>query len=303
MATMMRKLPMAGGMGAAVVARRPDPQPTMAPAPLATKKPMPLPGAPAPVAQPQVTPLAQAPVMNTGPQPATMTSGPMPPLDTTGSVGGINPVAGASVNRINPANDMRFTSIAPDGSGPDRTALAQKTFADLMAGHTDDYRLGVEGVGRDAARLGRIGMGGVATSVGNLRDTLERRKFEAGNALASSVAEGDISDRRSNRNELRTERDYQYGAGNDAMDREIQRRAFEDALQNSEFNRNVTRTQLGYQGSPSQTQIGVGESIGEDAAGSVEQMQLLLQEMARRRQQGGTAAPGGITYSGGLGNV
>lgn len=261
-------------------------------------------GAPSPAKAPGApiaAPTGAAPVTMQPPatpqMPAAPTMPTVPPVPVPPPVGGVPPVAGAAISPIKPANDLRFSAITPDGSGPDRTALAQQKFKDLMAGQADEHRLGVEQIGRDAAKFGRIGMGGVATSVGNLGDVFKRRELEAANSLASSVADGDITDSANQRNELRGERDYQYGAGRDAQDDRVRQTLLEEQLLNGGFGRAATMTQLGYQGNPSGVQSATAGSYADDATGAFDNVGELMRIMAARKAKAGTAPVGAASGS------
>lgn len=90
---------------------------------------------------------------------------------------------------------MALTAADKLSSGPGRMDIANMRFQNLLDRAGETRKLGVEQIGQDAARLGRIGMGGVSTDLGNLEERIQTGITRAGRDLAAEAASGEISDR------------------------------------------------------------------------------------------------------------
>lgn len=232
-------------------------------------------GAPKPMVGPSVPGIAPTvPTTMAGQQPI---GSPLPPPPsglaiTPGAQPNIGPTApppvGGPLQDFGPGNDLRSTQVNPytgerlsgiqSGTdvlfralqnGPNLTDAAKQAF-DVLGQQTAERRkLGIQDIGRNAARLGRLGSGMVTTDLGNLEDTLQQHENQARQQLASQVAFSQGNEARANlgaaqglenqiygqgvgaRNEVRGERDYQQQLAQRAQDQEILRKQLQVAYQ------------------------------------------------------------------------
>lgn len=285
---------------------------------VAPRVPVPNIAPPAPVAPP-ITAQPPAPVPVAAPAPGALPPGlptpnPGPPPDIAGAAGPpeaisdfgpgndlrysqINPVDNARLTRLNDLVDQSTGRIA---SSPDITQAGLDKLK-LLEDQTAEARtLGSRDIGRDAARLGRLGSGVVTTDLGNLEDRLQTNLSRARTGLASDLTMQEAADRRANtgvlatlqdqlfgqgaakRNELRGERGYEYGVGTDAYNRAVQQRQLEEDLKNSQFGREATAAQLGLAGAGQyDTQAADSQSAAAD----------LMAQLAAYNARGLTARP------------
>lgn len=129
----------------------------------------------------------------------------------------------------------RYGQQARDTTGlGERQADFQRGIANDLGGFTrDEYSAGVNE--RNTARDDQFRVGDF---LGNRFDR---------NAGYLNQTQGQD---RANRNELRGERDYQYGLSQDALQNDFQRSAFEESLRNGRYNRAQGTASLGF-GAPS----------------------------------------------------
>ena len=186
---------------------------------------------PAPVAQPVVQPAPGQPVVEPQLPPPTVST--LPPQPDQSFAGDPN------ITEFTAEENLRNKQISPGGEGQSRSELAQKTF-DLIAeqGQTR-FDADIRKVGQSAAKFGRIGSGLTTSRLG---DVAERRNEFLGRAqrdLALRTASDEFGDRRSNRNELRTERGFQDTLAQRSIENARNQRFDEDALLSSEFGRKL----------------------------------------------------------------
>lgn len=98
---------------------------------------------------------------------------------------------------------------------------------------------------------------------------------------------------RSDRNELRGERDYQYGLSRDAQGDRRQARLDEEDLLNSRFRRGQGLFDAGYSQDPTGIMGGQANSFGQDAASNYGAMGDLFGTWAQRRTMRGRQGPSG----------
>jgi hypothetical protein len=79
--------------------------------------------------------------------------------------------------------------------GPDRGQIAEDTLRRLISSTEPEYQKRVQGVGRDAARFGRLGSGVTTTNLGDLASERDRYIAETSGALASEAADKSLADR------------------------------------------------------------------------------------------------------------
>jgi hypothetical protein len=176
----------------------------------------------------------------------------------------------AQLSRINPANDLRSIQIAPT-AGPSRSQIALDRLKSFDMGQADDRQRGIQGIGRAAARLGRLNSGMVTTDLGNLEERLNRERERTLLDLSANTAEGEIGDARYDRGELRTERGFQTGQAENAIDRNVQQRLLEETLLGNEWNRNRVLADA---------ELKLGESAGQSGSEAMDALAELIRNRA-----------------------
>ena len=177
---------------------------------------------------------------------------------------------------------MVNTAARSLAAGPDRQALALQTARNLEAGLGDQRKLGTAQIGRDAARLGRLGSGMVTTSLGDLESRLGEQRNRSLSQLSADTAGQSLQDTATRlgalselegqqygqgvgaRNELRGERGYQGDLAQQATQNKVQQFQLEQGAQGQAFNQqnqqNQLLSQLGFGGDTAST---LGEQAGQ----------------------------------------
>lgn len=234
------------------------------------------------------------------------------------------PSTGNAITDFGPGNDLVGSQINPQqtareattagqvdtaaqslANAPDRGQIALDYLKNLDQQQANQRQLGIQDIGRSAAKFGRIGSGVVTTSLGDLQSQLNQQREQSLRQLAADAASGTMSDNlnrlgalsglegqqfgqnQSARNELRTERGYQYGLSQDALNQQIQNRLLQDQLLNSATNRGVSVAGANQSLS---NQYGQQAAAGQDAISQA--LATLGQEYARSQAANGkTLAP------------
>jgi hypothetical protein len=172
-----------------------------------------------------------------------------------------------------PGRDLQSSVIAPDATAPDRAAMAKTLLADFDKSTADAQREDYRAVGQHAASLGRLGMGQTAQDVQEVgRKHLTDRATLAAK-LAYDTSGQSIDDARYNRGEMRTERGYQTGQAQTAIDRAVQQAQLEEQIRNGTFNRGMGLAEFGRTGNPAGTKLATaaaGDTSEGDLAGILE---------------------------------
>lgn len=158
----------------------------------------------------------------------------------------VNPTTGERLGGVQSGNDVLYKALT---QGPNLQQSALDAFKNIQGKTAEQRQLGIQDIGRSAARLGRLGSGMVTTDLGNLEDTLRSHENQALGDLAYNTATQEAGDRRANlgagqgyesqvygqgqnaRNEVRTERDYQAQQSQQALQNEIVRRQLQAQYQ------------------------------------------------------------------------
>ena len=158
----------------------------------------------------------------------------------------VNPYTGERLSGVQAGNDVLYKALT---QGPNLQQAALDQFKNIQSQTAEQRQLGIQNIGRAAARLGRLGSGMVTTDLGNLEDTLRSHENQALGDLAYNTATQESADRRANlgagqgyenqvygqganaRNEVRTERDYQAQQAQQALQNEILRRQLQAQYQ------------------------------------------------------------------------
>lgn len=225
------------------------------------------PGAPLPVGngiQPFTQPLVNLQVPRPTPVPSVPAAPPPAAAPAEYSPTGLN---------FGPGHDLQSSVIAPNAQAPDRAAMAKSLLADFDKSTADQQREDYRDVGSRAASLGRLGMGSTAQDIQEVgrKHLTDRATLES--KLAYDTSDQAIQDAANARNELRTERGYQTGQSQTAIDRAVQQAQLEEALRNGTFNRGMGLAELGRAGNPAATKLAAataGDQSGSDLTGILE---------------------------------
>lgn len=114
--------------------------------------------------------------------------------DFSGSRGMIAGAGGRS-GAADRARELSLGAAESVGGGAGRGEIASKHFQNILEQAEDASQLGTRKIGQDAAKFGRVGAGGVTTSLGDLNERIRRAVTQEGRGLAADAAAGDISDR------------------------------------------------------------------------------------------------------------
>lgn len=199
---------------------------------------------------------------------------------------------------IQPGVDPRLASAsaATDAAvgavgGVDRRKAAQDILSQFDKSAVDSNREDYRQVGQYAGSLGRLGMGQTAQDVQEVgRKHLTDRATLETNLAAQTAAqeaqdrldkanltrgvEGDIYGYGAgNRGEQRTERGYQTGQAQTAIDRQVQQAQLEEALRSGQFSRGLSLANAGATGNPAYAQLQAaqaGDTSGNDLTGIME---------------------------------
>lgn len=272
--------PAPGGLASAA----PKPQLPGGAATPGTRPPAPLPTSPAPTGGLTPGPLgAPMPVLTQG----------APPVGSDiahGPIGSIPPAPApgtftADQNLIN-------HQIDPTQAGlPDRTALAKQAFADYLSSAGDQFKQNERSITQRAAAGGRLGSGMYGSDLTDLATATQRDVLREGNRLASGLAGDTINDARSNRNELRGERGYQYGLSQDAISNAERQRLIEEQLQNGQFGRDQQQLdeliKLGYLNDPNALALGASGQVNANANNASSSVNDLFYQWLLSQKKGG----------------
>jgi hypothetical protein len=215
------------------------------------------------------------------PAPTTQTPGaPFTPGDVaTGST--VLPNGGQRLNETQGAVDSAASGLA----GVDRTKLAQQMFDTFAQSTQPAYDASLRDATRYAAGAGRIGSGDLRTSYGNLANQRNQQLSTAQQQLTENALEGSIGDQFNKvsalaglegqqygegvdtNNQLRTERGYQTGLGQQAFDNAMTQWRQQQQDQGQAFGQSATTAQL----LASLKQSGVDPSIIATLSGSLAQ--------------------------------
>lgn len=110
----------------------------------------------------------------------------------------MNPVA--TGGQFAPITAGKYTgnvdkAVADLAGGPDRVAMAKQALADFDTAGAPALAARFKAVGQNAAKLGRIGSGGVTSELGTLQSDYERNRMLTANDLIRQLTEADAADR------------------------------------------------------------------------------------------------------------
>jgi hypothetical protein len=185
------------------------------------------------------------------------------PAQPSAPVSSAPTLPGVDATTYGPGNDLLSTQISPTAT--DRGAIAQQYLDAFDTRAAPQIRDQIRAVGQRAASLGRLGMGDTAVEALNPYTDYLKERAALASQLAGQSAEGQIADERSNRAELRGERDYQTGRSDKSITDAINQWIMQQQERDKEFQRGTQLGQLGYGNSPSNLLFGAGQRYGNSA--------------------------------------
>lgn len=243
-----------------------------------------------------------------GVQPPRPNIGPMAPQDQGGAITDFGPGNDLRFQQINPLDSARTnrlsdqTSAAADkvANGPDLAKAGLDKLAELRQGLSEDRRIGMQDIGRSAAKFGRLGAGQTTSQLGDLESSLQARELAAEKGLSGDLTLQEAADRRANagtlaglqdqsfgqgaqqRNELRGERGYETDTAQRDLENRIRQRALEEELTQGAFGRDLATAQTGLQAGQIQGQTAQGEQqAGGDVLSNLGLQDSLAQYMTQ----------------------
>lgn len=132
------------------------------------------------------------------------------------------------------ANAAQSKSLADLSGGVDRLGLVTQALKDFDAADAPRRAAGVRKIGQNAAALGRVGMEGVGTEIGDFNLAAEGERERAKNAMIRDAVEGTQADR------YRTA-DLAGGIASDAYGRGANERGYGDSLSLADIERRVNQ--------------------------------------------------------------
>jgi len=152
-------------------------------------------------------------------------------------------------------------SLADLGGGPDRLALVRQAMSDFDKESAPRLQAGIRSIGQDASRLGRLGAGGVTTSIGDLASDTERSRQTMQNEMIRQAIEATQGDKyrtadlagrigESAYGRAAGERGYGDALAQQAIGNRVARRAAEQGAQAQTFGQGLDLAGLGYSSSP-----------------------------------------------------
>ena len=167
------------------------------------------------------------------------------------------------------ATDLAQNQLFNVGQGRGRQDIALDMLKNFDEEQADTRQLGIQDIGRNAARFGRLGSGVTSTSLGDFgeRQEVQRNRFMRN--LLGDTAGAEIGDRRADLNSLlgassqfgaqdlarsgvergfrgeqRGERDYQRGLAREDVDSRQRQLAMQDQLAGNAFQRRAQLAQM-----------------------------------------------------------
>lgn len=189
-----------------------------------------------------------------------------PPGDLTMSGGG-NGLT--DVSQFTPGQNLIGSQITPGAT--DRMALAKDYFNQFQEATNPAYENTIRTATQRAAANGRLHSGMLTTDYGNLAEGRARDLDLLQRGLLTDATQASIQDAANARGELRTERDYQNGLSQEAINNAIQQYLLQMNLGN-------TQLQAGESGNPSAILLGAsGQKQASGTAASDAGAQALAQ--------------------------
>ena len=282
-----------------------------------------------------ITPVAPIQPINLLPAPGTpQINAPAPGTPQIGTpLSQFGPDKNLIGTQINPTTDPRLGAAqgATDQflrqlqSTPDREALAKQAFQNIESSIADQRKLGIQDIGRSAAKFGRIGSGKVTTDLGNLENQLDINRNRALNELSYSTAGQKLSDilgslgatsslegqrfsqGATGRDELRGEREYQRGMSEQAKQDAISQAMGEQGYFQQGLGNQLSLTDLlgGYgfgSGENYGPAMALSQLLGNQATAGMMGLNQMFNAQAQNQQQGQSGGLSLQNLLGGLGS-
>lgn len=159
------------------------------------------------------------------------------------------------------ATNAQSRSLADLQNGPNRLAMVTQAMRDFDATDAPRRAQGVRRIGQNAATLGRVGMEGVGTEIGNYELAAEGERTRAQNAMIRDAVEGTQADRYRTAGLAGEIASDSYGRGANErgygdslslgdIERRVQRTDRERRAASTAFGEGMDLTQMGYGFSP-----------------------------------------------------
>ncbi|MGH6952951.1 MAG: hypothetical protein ACREGL_02130, partial [Alphaproteobacteria bacterium] len=205
-------------------------------------------------------------------------------------------VPGASFSSYGPGQDLQSAQILP-GFNADRFKMAQDQVQRWFDQNDPLYKDSIRQATQAATGAGRLGSGMLRTDYGNLADRFLQGLNTTKSAALDKALGDTVNDYSNYRDEARTERGYQTGQSQSAIDRMIQQLQLEEQLTNGQFGREQSR--LGLIGNigfvnPNTSPFMQGAQQSQDQASDLfGGVGDLLQQYALRQMLAGVRPTGG----------
>jgi hypothetical protein len=214
----------------------------------------------------------------------------------------VGPTASRRALDLQAAQDAQLAKIT---DGPDRFAIAKEQYDAFTRQAESDYRRARIDETNRAAEGGYLGAGRLTNAYGDVEERRHLADLNARTAFLTPALAGTIADNQnalsaarglttdaygqeaSQRDEVRTERDYQRGLAEQAIARRIQQQAAEAGLTQQEFENAMRQYQLGNANSPVGTYENAATNASQEASGAGDDVAALLRAFAARRATGG----------------
>jgi hypothetical protein len=183
--------------------------------------------------------------------------------------------------------------ITPGAGEPSRIDLAKDYYNQLSTEADAGFKRNLTDATNLAAEHGQLGSGQLTNRYGSLTEDLARTKELAKRGLVTDATAGTIGDNRSNRAEVRGERDYQRNLAQEALQRRIQQAAMEHGVGQDTFNNALRLWGAGNANNPTGAYLDAAGQASTEAAGSTASIQQLIHALIARRGAQQRAAPAG----------
>ena len=169
-----------------------------------------------------------------------------------------------------PSMGAATASLASLTNAPDYLSQAKTALKDFQAAAAPQLAAARRGVKQDAASAGRIGAGGVTTSLGNLESDYERNLMSKENELLSGALDKTQANKYATLSAAEGLGREQFGEGvtNEQGRMSAEQQAIDNALKESglNFGQGMSLAQLGFGQSPTSTELTGADIYGKQSA-------------------------------------
>lgn len=197
----------------------------------------------------------------------------------------ISKIPGVSLTATNPANDLRGQTIAP-GATADRFGIANQQLQNWNATTAPQFQSDLRGATSNAAATGRLGSGGLRTSLGDLTYNRDVQRQGQQNNFLTNALTGSIDDAYKNVGIAQQQQGYQTGLQNQTFQQGLAAQNQADSQYNNLFNQNLAQTQ---QANATQAQQ-FGQGVTQQQLQASLQGQGFNQDLASQQQANASQA-------------